>query len=258
MVKGTDKNVKAAKKYKYSFILIAVLVCLLIFVGYKIIVLNKYQSEKVDINVDSIFNDTLVIDEEDYDGEYISINNMKIPNYFDGYVDVNGTIYKAKYNENNEIISFYSTGYLAQYINILDTNNMNLGTDNAKGKHYIPTSDSVKKFLDDNNIKDDVDLLQYIKDNYYFKSTIFTCTSKIKTNYLFNSFVQNSLPHFESITLISGKVKGYIFNVSNDSAKAVKELHILKDDKQYGMLLSGNEITNNEFIVKLLSSIKFD
>ena len=105
---------KSKTKVNKNFIFIIITVLLLIFVCYKLIVLNKYKSEKVDINVDSIFNKTLVIEDEDYDGEYISIDNMGIANYFDGYVDVEGTLYKAKYDENNKIISFYSTGVLTQ------------------------------------------------------------------------------------------------------------------------------------------------
>ena len=40
--------------------------------------------------------------------------------------------------------------------------------------------------------------------------------------------------------------------------KRVKGIFILKDDKQYVITLGGSEITNDEFVTKLLSSIKFE
>ena len=257
MVKAIDKKVKATKKYKHLLIYVIIFVCLLAFIGYKIIILNKYHAEiREDVDTSKIFNKTLTIKDEEYDGDYITFDGISIPNYFEGYVDTElESTFRVKRDE-NEVIAFYSTGSTLQMVNIMDIQNLELATDDTE-YNPVETSEQVRKYLNKHNIKNDIDLMKYVKDNYYFKSNIFTSTNKIKINYLLNSFVSVSFPSFDSITLINGKFDGYIFNVGN-SPKGLKQLHIIKDDKLYYMVLGGEENTSDEFITKLLSGIKFN
>lgn len=237
-------------KKNFIYVLIIFLVLL---IAYKAILLTKYRASKVDIDTKVIFNETLTISNEKYDGDYISIDNIEIANLFEGYVDVDDN-FKAKY-DGDTVVAFYSVGSLDQYINILDTKNFEIMTDKFTG--YVPTHKIVKEYLNDHGVKNDIDLFKYIKDNYYFKNTVFMSANRIKINYLLNTFVGVSLPSFSSITLIDGNINGYIFNIKNDSDKSIKEIHLLNDDKQYIIVLGGNEITNNDFITKLLSTIVY-
>ncbi len=259
MVKTIDKKVKATRKYKHLLIYVIIFVCLLAFVGYKALMLNKYHEEiREDIDTSKIFNKTLTIKDSKYDGDYIIFGDLSIPNYFEGYVDTESpSTFRVKRDENNEVVSMYSTGVQTQFINMLNMKNMELATDD--GEEYKPevTNKNVRKYLDNHNIKNDIDLIKHIKDNYYFKSNIFTSKNKMEINYLLNSYVSVSFPSFDSITLINGKFNGYIFNVSG-SPKGLRQLHIIKDDKQYYMVLGGEENTSDEFIEKLLSSAKFN
>ena len=234
-------------KKSYIYVLIIFLVLL---IAYKAILLTKYRSNEVDIDTKSIFNETLTIGEE-YNGD-ITIDEIEIANLFDGYIDIDDN-FKAKY-DGDTLVAFYSIGSMEQYINILDTKNFEMMTDKFTG--YKPTNEKVKEYLNKLGIKNDIDLLNYIKDKYYFKNTVFMSSNRIKINYLLNTFVEVSLPSFSSITLINGSINGYILNIKNDNNKSIKEIHILSGDKQYIITLGGNEITNNEFITKLLGTIK--
>ena len=259
MVKAIDKKVKATKKYKHLLIYVIIFVCLLAFIGYKALMLNKYREEiREDVDTSKIFNKTLTIKDSEYDGDYITFGDLSIPNYFEGYVDTDSpSTFRVKRDEKNEVISMYSTGVQTQFINMLNMKNMELATDD--GEEYKPesTNKNVRKYLDNHNIKNDIDLMKHIKDNYYFKSNIFTSKNKMEINYLLNSYVSVSFPSFDSITLINGKFDGYIFNVAGNP-KGLRQLHIIKDDKQYYMVLGGEENTSDEFIEKLLSSAKFN
>ena len=237
-----------------NFIYVLIIFLALLIV-YKAILLIKYRSDKVNIETKTIFNETLSISKEEYNGDYITIGDIRLANLFEGYVDIDDN-FKAKYDENDTAVAFYSLSFMNQYINILDTKNFEIMTD--KFTEYAPTNEVVKKYLNDHGVKNDIDLFKYIKDNYYFKNTIFMSSNRIKINYLLNTFVEVSLPSFNSITLINGIVDGYILNIRNDSKKPIREVHILDGDNQYIITLGGEEITTNEFIIGLLSTIKYN
>ena len=235
-------------------IIIGIIALLGVLVGYKVAILSKHFVAKADIDTKLIFNETLTITTEEYDGEYINVDNFSVADYFDDYVDLNGT-FKAKY-EGDKVISFYSVGSSNQYISMLDMKNFEIDTDDTD--NVVLTSNKIKKYLDSHNIQNDIDLLQHIKEEYYFKNTIFTSKKQLEINEILNTFVSVTLPRFESITLINGDIEGYIYNLLNDSNKSMKEVHILKDNKQYVILLAGTEITSNDFIEKLLSTVKYN
>ena len=244
-------------KKKFT-IFITLMLLLTVFIIYKAIMLHKYQCPKEEIDTSRIFNETITINQETpNDSNYLFFENMSIKNYFIDYVDVNNeTSFRAKYDENNKVVSFYSINSASQYINMLSVESFKLATDDDSNDFY-GTDKSTKKFLDNHNIKNDVDLLKYIKENYYFKNYIFTSAKQMKINYLLNSFISVALPYYDSIVLIDGDIKGYIIDAKTGE-NPMKEIHILKDSKQYVILLGGSEIANKEFIVKLLSSVSFN
>ena len=257
MLKTIDKNVKSTKKYKSILKYIIVLICVLLIIIYKAIMLNKYQAGKREINNDAIFSETITITKQDYDGEKIISENISMANLFEGYVDTkNQSSFKVKYEGDKIVSSFTKPSSMDQYINLLNINSLELRPSNPD-EETMKTNASTRKFLDKHNIKNDIDLLNYIKENYYFKNNLFTLTSTMKNNYLLNSFVEIGLLDFKDITLINGSINGYVINCNN-TGTIIKEIHILKDDKQYIMTLLGEEITTNEFITQLLSTVDFN
>lgn len=241
-------------KNKIRLIITIIVLLLVGLISYKIAILYKYRSEKVSIDNKSIFNETLNITYNQCN-DTITFEEMSYCNYFSDHVSKENVYFKVKYDENGKVISFYNIVKDKQYINVLSINSFELSTDEEKELDYS-TGKDMKKFLDKNNIKDDIDLLKYIKDNYYLNSNLFTSSVSIKNNYIINEFALAALPEFESITLINGdKVKGYIVNTK--STTNIKEIHLLYNDNQYIILLSGDEITNINFIKSLLESISF-
>lgn len=231
---------------KKIIIIFALLIVL--FLAYKSYMLIKYRSEKVQLDAGLIFKETITI-------ENVS-NSKTIEEYFKGYEELEGnSIFRVKYNEEKEVESFYTLSSNKQYISLLNVNSFELDTEDNTKKEY-ETGKDMKDYLSKNKINNDIDLLKHIKDNYYFKNNIFTCTKTIKNNYILNSFVSTALPNVKEIILINGSINGYIFDIKIDSGKAMKEIHILDNDKQYVVFLAGDEITSNEFITELLETVK--
>ena len=251
LLKEIDNNVKGAKKYQNIIKFIAVILCLLLFICYKAVMLYKYQYNEIEFDTNKIFNETITIDRNsEYNGKRIYLDRISFADYFENYVDVrNEYNTKVKYDNNNKAVAFYSVRKEKQYVNILSNESLENGFNSLDGE-LVTTSNNTLKYLYNHGVRNDIALLKYIKENYYFQSNIFTFTKTMKTNYLLNNFVDNGLLSFNNIVLINGYIDGYIIN------KNIKEIHILKDGKQYIISLYGDEITTNEFITKLLYSIK--
>ncbi len=245
-------------KKKINFISIGLLIIIVLsfFITYKFVMLKTYKVEKTNIDNTSIFNETINI-------KYNKPNNatlfeeMSYYNYFEDYINKEDADFNVKYNENGKIDSFYSITKQKQYINVLNIDSFSLVTEKEKDNTNYSTDKYMKKYMNDNKIYNDIDLLKHIKNNYYLNTSIFNSLKAMKINYIINNFVLVALPQFESITLINGeKVTGYITNIK--STTDIKEIHLLNHDNQYIITLSGNEITTTQFIQELLESISFN
>lgn len=245
-------------KKRINFISISLLIIIVLsfFITYKFVMLKTYKVEKTNIDNTSIFNETINI-------KYNKPNNatlfeeMSYYNYFEDYINKEDADFNVKYNENGEIDSFYSITKQKQYINVLNIDSFSLVTEKEKDNTNYSTDKHMKKYMNDNKIYNDIDLLKHIKNNYYLNTSIFNSLKTMKINYIINNFVLVALPQFESVTLINGeKVTGYITNIK--STTSIKEIHLLNHDNQYIITLSGNEITTTQFIQELLESISFN
>ena len=252
-----SKEMNLEQKKLIIILFVAFIVVLLLFFGYKFLMLNRFKTDNIELNTASIFNEALDVEgnlEEEY--EKIEFDGMSIKKYFYGYEDnENNPDIKVKYNEKKEVMAFYILSSLEQYTKLLSSESLVLYSDNENAVTDVSKTDKlIKRFLDKNEIENDIDLLNYVKDNYYLKNNIFTLSSKMKTNYTINTFIQVAFPEFESVTLLTGKNNGYIVNTNN----GIREIHILRGDKQYIITLSGKEITNAEFIKNLLVTVEFN
>ncbi len=240
---------------KKKIVLLVLLVIILIigFVVYKFVMLQKYKTDNT-IDTKVIFNETINISYNQSDDNVV-FEEMSYYNHFSDYVNKENSSFKVKYDNNNEIVSFYNITKERQYINMLNTNSFELFSDNKENDISYETEKNMKEFLDKNNIKDDVDLLNYIKKNYYFKNNIFTCTKTMRNNYIFNSLILVAFPEFKNITLVNGSIRGYIINTA--SSQNIKEIHLLYNNSQYIITLFGEDITNDDFVKELITSISF-
>lgn len=204
---------------------------LLAFLGYKVFLLNKYKANERTLDTNTIFIETVTISNDKEVDDVITYEELSIKNWFNEFEEhkTNSNL-KAKYDAEGNVVSAYSISKENQYVNLLDS-------------------------LKNDNIKNDIDLLKYVKDNYFIKNTIFTSKKTMETNYSINYFVDNALPEFESISLINGNITGYIINMKNVNTR---EIHLLYNNEQYILSLFGEDITNTEFITNLLETVKFN
>ena len=108
----------------------------------------------------------------------------------------------------------------------------------------------LEKLFKKNKINTNLDLLYYLKENYYFNNTIFTPYKKLKTNYLLNKIVETNFNEFKSLIEIKGSLTGYI--ITNDY---YTEIHLLDKTDSYNILLTGTEALTNDYLISLLNSI---
>ena len=243
---------------KKSIVVILIVVVLMgIYVGYKEMILNKYKSEKINLDKTLIFKDTIEVTKSDAVAENIikvgdiSLNNIftnyEVDETFDTIINSqkakdNGIIGK-KYTNNEEKVTIIEMPQLIELLSINvddEGNNEIINFEKKADKSFVD-------FIKNNNIKDDIDLIKYVKDNYYCKSTIFTTKNQIKNNYIIN-VLGNSLK--DGTSLITGDLTGYIVGGTR--------IFILHNNKNYYITLEGNEITTPDFINYLLSVVSFD
>ncbi len=248
---GKKKN----NKKKINISLIICIVLFGIFFIYKLFMLYKYTCVQIDFNKEKIFNEKVVIsDKVDLSGDRLHFEEISFKNYFDEYKDSDGNSdIKVKYGNDGKIEKFYSISKEKQYIDILSLNSISLYTE-EDSKINFDTDESMRRILKNNNIKDDIDFLRFIKDNYYIKSNILMSDSEIKNNFIINTFVEVALPAFESVSLVEGNLNGYIINLSGGN---IKEIHLVNDGYRYVILLGGEDNVDEKFITKLLETISF-
>ncbi|MBO4245434.1 MAG: hypothetical protein J5892_01685 [Bacilli bacterium] len=221
------------------------------FICYRVFMIAKNYVAKVDINSKSIFRETINIETE-------ATNPVKIDDlssYFVGYEEKNHL--HILYDEENKAVAFYSYSVLDQYVYSLNEKSFALYSENDNATKGFATTDEMKTYLKNNNIKNDIDLINHIKENYYFKSSLFSSNKELRINKLLNSIVDVTLPRFSSISLIKGLKEGYILNINYSGDKVIKEVHLLNGKKQYIILLAG-DITSEEIIVELVENIVFE
>ena len=238
---------------KKNLIIGIITVILLILLVNKVLILNEYKSEKRDIDQNNFLSKGISIPYyvKPIETEIVTYEEMTFKNYFEGYEDINN--FKVKYDENGNIESYYSINKTNQYIDILNINSFKIYTDKNLDELDYKTSESMQQFLINNNIKNDLDFLNYIKLNYdYLSSNIFTNLETIKNNFIINEFVNVLLIDFDELILIDRNLSGFIFVNQN-----MKEIHLINGSDKYIITLSGEDITNDEFVRNLLESIKF-
>ena len=261
-----DYSRKEIKKNKYINIalttLIIIIVLTLIFFTYKLILLERYtfkEPENVKEVVEGlkIKNELKIYKRTIPENEYLQIDDIKLRNDFKDYEkeeqpNLNVVNYTLK--ENDKTNSHFSFSKSSQNIDLFVSNDINF---------YIPKDYNVtcpessftyadrKYFLLKNDINDDVDYINYVRENYFIKNNILMDRRTLMENFAFNLFTATIIPNVESITLITGDYRGYIYNI-----KGVREVHIIRNDQSYMFLFYGENLTTDDYITDLLSTLE--
>ena len=256
------KNKIKHNKIKNIIVCLVVLIILFLlsFVIYKGILLSVYNVEPIE-NYETFVKKLEIKDEIKIykktinDQDYLSEFDIKIRNDFKGYTrEVDGDTVKYNLYDGDTFKSAVWLGKSNQYIDMFTSDSMSLYIDGGNSLPYSGefTDADRKYFLLKNDINNDLDFLEYIRNNYYIKSNVFTSKRAIKENYAINLFVSVTLPNIQSITLITGDYTGYIFNINED----IREVHILRNDISYFLTFNGDNVNSDEYIQDILSSLE--
>lgn len=259
-----------------QIIIIAVVAILLLVCGYFLIsriIMYNYYSYKVSDNYEEVIEGlkvkkTIVITkttEKDY--EIIKAGSISIKDDFKDYSyvkidapDETTSLMPHQFVKkiNDKIVSSINFSSAAETNTLVnqftaDSVIMLSGDDSGKAEEKYNSVDR-KAFLEKNNIKTDVDLYQFIVDNYPLKTSIFDSEEKQKEAYAFNSFVDVAIPAYTGATLIKGDYTGIIF----DYKSKVIEVHIYKNGKRYGFLTNDERFYNEDYLKEMISTIEID
>lgn len=255
-----QEKIKKNKIRIVSIIILVMFVTLILVFGiYKGIMLNKYTANLNDnykevVNGLSMDKTMKIYKKTINESNYLVEDDIKIRNDVSNFkrIDLNSELDSVKYllyNDKNEVESSIWIGNMKSYIDIFTSDSLILFDDQDSGQF---NSADRKYFLLKNDINNDLDLLKYIKNNYYIKNTLFTDIRNMKENYAFNKFVSITFPIVDSTTIISGDYSGYIFNMK----KNVRTVHILRNDKSYIFTFFGEQFTTDNYIQDLLSTLE--
>lgn len=264
------------KKVKLKTIILTILIPLIIFMvlnfSYKIYLINRYH-EKINNDIVNIIKnkpDEIVSENNSrYNlenmvryGEVAFINNYRDYEFVKpaGKTKWESYSYIKRDQDGNLISGFrFSSRDVFSYISFLDnvTKEDNKNSDNAKD--YVLTKKDIRRILVENDINDDVDLLKYLRKNYYFKSNILMSSKEIKERYSLNK-AASLIPGMQNdITYVTGKHKGYIINykVENIGVK-LRELYLIVNNKVYVFDFIGDEFTADEYIKNFIDTTMVD
>ena len=229
------------------------------FVFTKLYLLKKYEvkdykNEKYQNIINSLNKqDTLTIYKKTIsEDDYLSFQNIRIRNDFSEYTnEMDNTGYASStYNlyKDSKLLAMFSISTFETYIELFKNNI--LFSSNEDMKNQFNKADRGYMLLK-YDINDDIDLLNYLKDNYYQNSNIFSSVRDIKESAALKVFANTITPNVESLTIINGDYHGYIFNCKNN----LKEVNIIRNNKRY-VFIFGGTLANDEYIKDLLSTLE--
>lgn len=242
-----------AKKSIIIYIIIFLLVIVSYF-SYKGFILYQYNknNESYSKVVDglTVKNTITLRNIELEDNEYLEFNDIKIKNEFTGFekqekLQDSFTKY-VLYNSDKSIKALFLMEIEQTYIEKFKSEST-LFTDAI----FIPINISLTKFLEKNNISNDIKLFEYLKNKKDVKYNIFSSSKNINENHAIQIMSSIMLPSGENISLINGDYIGYIFNFHDN----LKEVNILKNNKRYIFTFFSTDYFTDEYIEKILNTI---
>lgn len=239
------------KKKKIVIIIICV-VCigliLIPYINYRISV--DWVCEESERIVNSLNNEEhITINKKEYQGDYLEYENIKIANEF------------AEFSVSELSVSNLYT--------LNDTASFLIGTKESEIEilkkfetyelyepyelYFIDSEKIIEQFIEENNLKNNIDLFNYIKTNEFNGNELFTSSKKRKTDYIVGNVIIASMPQFSKIIYINGDYNGYIYELENGY-----QVELEKNDKYYIFIfnnLSGENYYTKEKVYDLISTV---
>lgn len=245
-----------------KFIIIMIALYIILYVVLKLFIVftqDLYMKNEVTdktYGIGSVLQITSYTEEEKANTTYFESTSsdlsIKVKDYFQGFEEGdkdNNYEYHMLYEEDNTIKAVFMMGkFKSQIYNINDFNEDNYYYEFNHFPLYISKL-AKEYYIKKNNIKNDVDLIKYIRSRKKEDCNFFTPIIKIKENYFFN-FVETSLPSLDSVTYLEGDIEGYIYEATN-----FKQACILKEDDLYCLTFFKLDYFNDDIIKDVLRSV---
>lgn len=246
-------------------IIIGVLLGLIVIVllCYKLFVVLIYK-ESMDIDAFNNFieeinlNDVENIETEYYEeDEYISYNGLSFYSSYDfeDFTESDNSITYVEYDEDGVNInkSISITG--ADEILINSYKSQENGTNLEKFIDFYGVED-FNEFLDTNNITNDIEFYDFIKDYEINNPTLFSSFYEMRVDYRISNFISTVIV-YDSIYRISNNYEGIIFEQVLEN-RLLYTIFISKEDKNYIVSLIINNSDDSTTLNEILSSIIID
>lgn len=239
-------------KKKKLFLVIGILLITLIggFIGYKMYLLSKYEIYK-DVRYTNFLeglvnHDTVTIKSSGKQDnvDYISSDGISLKNDYSDFI-----------KENTESLSYEMYSLSDKDQNVISY--ISFGEDRYEKIELIKDTDMVKskvinKFLEKNNITNDMELLDYLIRTKDEKNNIFTSAEKIKCTYVIH-FIMSCYALGNPVTYFDGDIVGYMTRVDDKT----KEAFVFKDKDGQGYFITfiGLNYFTDERILDVLENL---
>lgn len=236
---------------KRYLVLIGVLVILILgYIGFKCFCLYYYNPKQINkddfekLKSGLVFKEDVVINTKSVT-EYLEKDNIKIRNDFQDFTLKENWYVLNDSNKDNKV-AFTMNGPTETYLDYLKAEDItvyNGSLKNTKVKDRI-------RFLENNNIKNDIDFFKFMSKQEYPTFNILTSVKEMKSVYSTYLMFNIMIPSVNYINEIKGDYIGYILNLNN-----IKEVSILKNKKRYILTFLGNDYFTDDYVRELLNTI---
>ena len=245
-----------------TFVILLIVFYILLYLGLKIIIVycqdlfmnNEVYDKEYGIGkIMSISSYTSEqISETDYFTNKSDSFKIKVKNYFadfeKGDMDSNYEYYML-YNEDNKVSAAIMFGQFDTQLTNIDK----IDKDSPYYEfNYFPLyiSNFLRNtYLKKYDIKNDIDLIKYIRNTKKIDCNIFTPVVVLKENYFFN-YIETVLPDLNNITYLEGDLEGYMFETDT-----YKQACIIKNNKLYCITFYKLDYFDDEKIRDILNSL---
>ena len=231
-------------------VLIILIIILLPIILFLIIKNNTFKMYYKSNHNYKITNETLEI-KHTKSKNYLTYDDIKLDNIFKKYINEDDTF--VLFDADEDIRQMVYIDSFDTYIDIF-INGIKKYDDNKED--YI-TKEQREKIIQDNNIKDDIELIKYMINYMNKEFNMFSSTLELKTYAYINEYLSNVIPLLDDYREIVGDYKGIIINEMNMEFENSILVNLYFNDKRYIFSFIG-DVLSEEDIIKLIGTVVVD
>ena len=265
-IEYSNKKIKNSRiKNIIATLIVIIILCIGVFFGYKLVLLNKYTLKKPDNVLDIVTGlknqkEIKIHKRTIQEDDYFYVENFRIRNDFEDYkltnsVGENMAFRSYIYTSNNYGITIGIGNDSLTLDNAFAADEVTFFADeNSKINPKAFNSADRRFFLLKNDINNEVDFYQYVADNYYKKNHIFMDKRTMMENYAFNLFTSITVPKVDEFIILKGDYQGYVFKIFKDEMQST-QITILRDGEVYGLVTNDPRFKDDDYLIDIIGTI---